>query len=36
LRAEAVGWDVSPRSSAKIEHAARSGPVTITDLTVTA
>jgi predicted TIM-barrel fold metal-dependent hydrolase len=36
LRSAAVGWDVSPRSTAKIEHAARSGPVTITDLTVTA
>jgi len=36
LRAEADGWDVSRRSSAVVEHAARSGPVKITDLTATA
>ena len=36
LRSEAVGWDVTPRSSAIIEHEARTGPVKITDLTPTA
>ncbi|MGZ4677318.1 MAG: amidohydrolase family protein, partial [Acidimicrobiia bacterium] len=36
LRAEAIGWDVSPRSTAQIQHEARTGPVKITDLTPTA
>jgi predicted TIM-barrel fold metal-dependent hydrolase len=36
LRAEADGWDVSPRSTAILEHEHRDGPVKITDLTPTA
>ena len=36
LRAEADGWDVSPRSTAVLEHEHRDGPVKITDLTPTA
>jgi len=36
LRAEAVGWDVDPHSTAVVEHEQRSGPVKIVDLTPTA
>src|SRR4029078_1630988 len=36
LRAEAIGWDVSPHPAKGRAPAARSGPVTVNDLTVTA
>jgi predicted TIM-barrel fold metal-dependent hydrolase len=36
LRSEAIGWDVSPQPAKGRAPAARSGPVTVNDLTVTA
>jgi hypothetical protein len=36
LRSEAIGWDVSPHSTAVLSHAERTGPVKIVDLTPTA
>jgi hypothetical protein len=36
LRAEAAGWDVSPQPAKGRAPTARSGPVTVSDLTVTA